>query len=201
MSILPAFATFYSFFIVLAVLSLGTIFSVAYIPRFLHTILSPLHLLLAELTQRLSRTAFTSYLRSTLDILNSEAELSFSNAYDPGWLRHPGIYHIFRTFRWFLRRLPAYIVHGALVCEIGFPRDQWVMYQYRGNDHLLHIGWHPLAFVRDVVRFALLPAWVAIAVGLVVYIVCVDTVCWFLITALEVLIEAVIVLPRVLCCF
>jgi hypothetical protein len=53
------------------------------------------------------------------------------------------------------------------------PRDQYILYLYRNNRYV-HIRYHPIWFIKDVIRGLLIPAWIALAAGIVCYLVLLD---------------------------
>lgn len=65
---------------------------------------------------------------------------------------------------------PPALVVDYLIPELQFPLHQYRLYRLRGNRFARAAGWrwHPLAFVRDVIRFLLLPVWAVLVVVLVV---------------------------------
>jgi hypothetical protein len=162
MSVLPASASFISFFIVLAILFLATIFVALYLVTFLSIalpiLLRPIRFLLSH-ARHLQRQGVPRFIQKYFDLLNStpSSDLSLWDL-DKPWRHWPLEYASF-VFRGFL----ANIVHYGLVKEIFFLRDLYVMLQYRG--HVVHLfEWRCVWLVRDVVRFVFLPVWVALIV-------------------------------------
>ena len=82
----------------------------------------------------------------------------------------PGsFYYLFLSIFW---EIPNKIAWCYLVPELRFPRDQWLLYVHRDNKFVRDAGWkwHPLAFIRDIVRALLLPCWGIIVIAIVVWL-------------------------------
>jgi hypothetical protein len=54
------------------------------------------------------------------------------------------------------------------------PIDQYIMFQYRNNPYFGNVSYHLLYFVKDIIRGILIPAWIAVAAGIVGYIAVLD---------------------------
>lgn len=179
MSVLPSSVTLYSFFIVFV----GLILVTAFIGMFLIPVLdmlkstgkrtkSHVELLLRYLKTLIPR----KYYRETLlNLLNPSTDLKFRNMNSSKKHRN-GLYNI---AQWFLRRLPARIVHDYLVPIVLLPDQLWRLWQIRGN-RFVKFSWSPLTFVRDVILIAFWPVALALLVVFVGYILFVDTVSWML---------------------
>ena len=178
MSVLPPSATLLSFFIVLVTLVLFTISTGLYLSITLATIVPPLSRLFRLIGRILSHSIPRAYLHDTFDLFDPSTTIHPNNLGSPRWFDdHKWLSRLYRLIRFVFRRLPAEIIHGALVPEILFPKDQWIMFQYRNNRYI-HYRWHPLAFIRDFFRLLLIPVWIMMIIGIIPYIVAVDLVFW-----------------------
>jgi hypothetical protein len=184
MSVLPSSATLWSFFVVLVIFLITTISMGFFLTGILATF-KPLQAPLVNTTRRLAKFLQTStFLREYIDLLNPYHK---KDVIDPIWYdpdSETAFYHsypfllplVFVMLYWVVRGLPKVLAH-KLVQELTFPYDQYVMLQYLGNN-ILGLMWHPLAFLRDIVRLAFLPVWAGLIVGLVALII-VEDVVWF----------------------
>jgi hypothetical protein len=177
MSVLPSSTTFYSFFLVLAGLVALTITTGAYLPSLRANALPALILFVQPSAHALS-SAFASvglsaYFRGIFYLLTGSHRRG-SPMIGREWNRRTEgcLMRCLMLVPLLVRGLPERLV-SLLVAEITFPRDQLVMAQYIGNRYV-NYQWHPLAFVRDAGRLLLLPVWVGIVAGLVVYIMVFD---------------------------
>jgi hypothetical protein len=53
------------------------------------------------------------------------------------------------------------------------PTNQYILYQH-GNNPYVDIYYHPFWFVKDVIREALILAWIGVAIAIVCYLVALD---------------------------
>ena len=78
-------------------------------------------------------------------------------------------YYLFLSIFW---EIPNKIAWCYLVPELRFPLDQWVLYVHRDNRFVRDARWkwHPLAFIRDIVRALILPCWGIIVLAILVWL-------------------------------
>jgi hypothetical protein len=189
MSVLPRSASFPSFFVVFAILLLFTIL----LGVNLKTIQANMHSLLqrSKSQQRFSEKLFawtkSSYVRRYLDLLNPYKEfkldpLPFNEIEwnsEHIWLSLLILLCQFMLFIILsipfilLRNLPVILLRKFLLPEIFMPKDQYNLFLYRNNRYMT-IRYHPVWFVKDVIRGFLIPAWIAVAAGIVCYLVIQD---------------------------
>ncbi|KAH8770654.1 hypothetical protein F5882DRAFT_507259 [Hyaloscypha sp. PMI_1271] len=148
MSVFPKSATFLSFFLVFA---------------FLFFCIMLLGMNLKTIPQR-SKTRTV--------IPNAAPVLAYMQSDE--FYRLPDVnFWVFRLGRWFISGLPIVILRNLVLPEICMPIDQYIMYQYRYNPYE-NVDYHPVWFIKDVIRALLIPAWIAVVVGIVGYLVVLD---------------------------
>jgi hypothetical protein len=59
------------------------------------------------------------------------------------------------------------------------------MHKYRYNPYA-NVNYHPAWFIKDVIRALLIPAWIAVAVGMVGYLVVLDILYGSLLVGMEI---------------
>ncbi|KAF2471941.1 uncharacterized protein BDR25DRAFT_16612 [Lindgomyces ingoldianus] len=86
--------------------------------------------------------------------------------------RFPKLDSFFYLIKWIFCEIPETIAFCYLVPELQFPMDQYNLYKSRGSEFMKRAGWkwHPLAFVRDVIRALLLPLWAIIVIVILVWL-------------------------------
>lgn len=177
MSVLPSSATFASCFIVFALLVFLTLLTSFY-PTILHQVKSiDLEALKGKLNGSLN-TANAIAPEKLMDPsrVTSPLQKEDSKATKSRWIRY--LLELRPRSESNPRNLFSAWVHGGilaivfdfLVPELQFPRHQYNLYKNRHNKFLIASGWrwHPLAFVRDIVRLLLLPVWAALAIALLI---------------------------------
>jgi hypothetical protein len=75
---------------------------------------------------------------------------------------------------WLVAELPVDILRRLVLQEICMPIDQYIMYQYRNNPYFADVTYRWFWVVRDVIRGTLIPAWVAVAIAIVGYLMVLD---------------------------
>ncbi|KAF2657830.1 hypothetical protein K491DRAFT_654142 [Lophiostoma macrostomum CBS 122681] len=186
MSVLPASATFPSFFIVLAVFLLITISIGLYLSTFLANVLPsitrPFYKLLSYSNQR-QRLCVPFLIQKYIDLLDPKPVFKFDFTKQRGspqrhnkrgwlnWLLHC----LLRGLDYPFRKGPADLVHYKLIRELFLFRDLYVMSQYLGN-RFAGIEWHWTYFAMHVVRAILLPVWLVMVVGIVAWLIVLDLV-------------------------
>jgi len=179
MSVLPESASFASFFIVFAILFLSTILLGVNLKTLLANILPLLrkpNLQLGPLVVKLSAWTESSYIQWYLNILNPYSELKFDrpSITEVKWSIDRKVLYIFYQFiRYIIRRLPVILLHSFLLREISMPKEQYILFLYRNNRYL-HIKYHPIWFIKDVIRGLLIPAWICLTAGIVCYLMLQD---------------------------
>ncbi|CAI6338730.1 unnamed protein product [Periconia digitata] len=102
-----------------------------------------------------------------------------SKGYIPGHLalhdfkdRFPKPKSFYYLIKWLVWEMPQEIAFCYLIPELRFPLDQYHLYRIRGNAVIQSAGWkwHPLAFVRDIIRALLLPLWAIIVVAIFIWL-------------------------------
>jgi hypothetical protein len=164
MSVFPKSATFLSFFIVFA---------------FLFSCTMLLGINLKTILQRFkTRTIIPNaspvlaYMQFYMDLLNPYNKPKKKRSDE--FYRLPDVnFWVSRLVRWFISGLPIVILRNLVLPEICMPIDQYIMYQYRHNPYA-NVNYHPVWFIKDVIRAFLIPAWIAVAVGIVAYLVVLD---------------------------
>ncbi|KAF2680728.1 hypothetical protein K458DRAFT_87165 [Lentithecium fluviatile CBS 122367] len=176
MSVLPSSTTLYSFFIVLIGLLILTTTAAIYHPVLRNDILPHLFSLLDHSRKALvsasGRAGISGYLNSYIHLIKGSRDTLGARAVSKAWDAAGCLSMCILILPILVRVVPEIII-SACVEEIKFPRDQYIMAQYIGNRYV-NYQWHPLAFVRDAIRLLLLPVWVALAAGLMPYIMAVD---------------------------
>lgn len=176
MSVLPSSTTLYSFFVVLVGLLLLTITAAIFHPVLRNDILPTLLSLLdhsrKSLVSASRRAGISGYLNSYVQLIKGSGKTMGMRAIDKAY-NTAGCLGMCILILPILVRVAPEVVVSMCVDEIKFPRDQYVMARYIGNRYV-NYQWHPLAFVRDAIRLVLLPVWVALAAGLVPYIMALD---------------------------
>jgi hypothetical protein len=76
-----------------------------------------------------------------------------------------------------IRILPALVLRHCAVPEIFYPKYQWFLFQYRHNRYM-NVKYYPILVVTDIIRFALIPAWIALAIGIVCHLILLDLLFW-----------------------
>jgi len=166
MGVLPKSATFLSFFIVFAVLLLLTML---------------LGVNLKRITQKLgSRTSaqgsspVSAYIKQYMEILNPYNK--------PQKISHTQFYRLpesesrpYLLARFFINGLPLVLLRSLVLPEICMPIDQYILYKHRNNPYV-DIYYHWAFFIKDVIRGMLIPAWIAVAIGIVAYLLLLDIV-------------------------
>lgn len=79
----------------------------------------------------------------------------------------------YRILRFLIFTLPVFILRQLVLPEICMPIDQYILYKHRNNPYV-HIYYHWVWFIKDVIRGVLIPAWICVAVGMVCYLVVLD---------------------------
>lgn len=69
--------------------------------------------------------------------------------------------------------LPVFILRQLVLPEICMPIDQYILYKHRNNPYV-HIYYHWVWFIKDVIRGVLIPAWICVAIGMVCYLMVLD---------------------------
>ena len=194
MSILPNSASFGSFFVVLAISFLLTILLGVNLP----TLLSKLFRLTHQWSPRdnlslwkhrflFKRPEWTriDYIQGYVDILNPTIDLdsSLSAPKDKWGLDVCESWIFLLSWRLF-RQLPILVLHYFLANEVNFPFYQWWLYQHR-HDPRMVIKYHWAFFIKDLIRFFLLPIWFVIGGATVFYLVIQDILGLFLIPLLR----------------
>lgn len=172
MSVLPTSASLLSFFIVLAIFLLTTVFIALYLVTFLSTVLPrltrPFRTLL-DYTQQLRRRRLPNFIQKYINLLNPAPQ--------PGskfnFTEHPRPTTCFTAPLYLLRRGPADLVHYGLIREVFFLRDLYRMWQYRDNIYL-NIEWSWTYLARDIVRAVFLPVWAALIAVIVAWLIVQD---------------------------
>ncbi|KAE9369271.1 hypothetical protein N431DRAFT_469196 [Stipitochalara longipes BDJ] len=164
MGVLPKSASFLSFFIVFAIL-------------FLLTMLLGINL--KKIAQKLKSRTFAPesspvsvYIKLYMDLLNpynKPEKISSAHFY-----RLPELdYWLYLLARWFINGLPIVLLRNLVLPEICMPIDQYIMYQHRNNPYV-DIKYHWVFFIKDVIRGILIPAWIAVAIGVLGYLLILD---------------------------
>jgi hypothetical protein len=175
MSVFPKTATFPSFFVVFAII-------------FLLTILLGLNL--KKMLQRLkpmktqgSTIADTPLLSKQLKELFKMLAMQLSPAilYIGWYLRLLNPYNdyeyrpeaesmILRALEHVILRIPILILRKCIMPEICMPIDQYILFRYRHNRYH-NIQYHPIYFVKDIIRGLLIPVWITVAAGIIACLV------------------------------
>jgi hypothetical protein len=164
MSVLPKSTSFLSFFIVFAVLFLCTVLLGLNLRKILQGFKAGTITTDAPLLGRI-----LNYIRDYVHLLNPyNKKFTYEKDHFPknDWELH-------QILRKLIFELPIFILRRLVLPEICMPIDQYILYQYRNNPHL-YIYYHPVWVVRDIIRGVLIPAWIGVAAGIVVYLVVLD---------------------------
>lgn len=166
MSVLPSSATFWSFFLVLLLLllltiTLGVLFGTIlqdFKTRAIHGLQS-LKLYIASYKKLVNPFDETYELRY---VLPDEED---------SWLIHPLL-----ALLALLTIIPVYFLRSVVMREIYMPSRQYFMFVHRENEYL-HVRYHPVKFLIDIIRGALIPAWIVVAIVIMGYLVSLDVLC------------------------
>lgn len=157
MSVIPASATFPSFFVVVAVFSLVTIALVTNLSKALATVRPILQ----------SPRVFVGAMHNLLDATQRYMKRHVDLFTPSKSLKRDG-----RTSHIVQNSLTA-LIHDYLIPEILLPRDLWKLFLYRHNSYI-SFWWSPVLVMAHVMRLLLIPAWVALVVVLVFCLVFLD---------------------------
>ncbi|EHK22977.1 uncharacterized protein TRIVIDRAFT_222235 [Trichoderma virens Gv29-8] len=185
-SVLPESASFASFLIFLAILLLFT--------TLLGLKLSTLSTLLATIAPVFRKSTLESswrdllpalppwmenYIKLYMSLLDRTSSRGFwdflgESSQPPttalGWEL---LYFLYQLILFAIRILPALLLRYCLVPEILYPRYQWFLFQYRHNRYMT-IKYHPILFIIDIIRFALIPVWIVLAACIICFFVLLD---------------------------
>lgn len=197
MSVLPHSASFASFFVVLAVFLLFTILFGANLPNFIAKT-SPFFQNPSLLFCRPKTAGIAGLWRGDMppwvkDYIESYIYLLDRFRGNSIWkllVGQPLKYPKARLLRWPLfafyatvllltRLIPAIILRHFAVPEILYPHFQWILFKYRHHYALEHkIKRYKILIFTDIVRFALVPAWIVLALVVLCNLVLQDLVVW-----------------------
>lgn len=85
-----------------------------------------------------------------------------------------------------VRIFPALVLRSRVVPEILYSKYQWDLFQYRHSQYV-NIKWNAVLFGLDILRFALVPAWIILATCIVGFLVLQDAFVWILKSLLKLL--------------
>ncbi|KAH8587293.1 hypothetical protein B0O99DRAFT_656496 [Bisporella sp. PMI_857] len=163
MSVLPKSATFPSFFVVFTGLFLSTILLGTNIWPLLAGIPPKFQNRSLGLLAQLFASWILHYIEEYTHMLNPYRDYTPNISYELRYLCIPIIF----------RGIPIFILRGFLLHKIYMPRDQYILYLYRDN-RFMHVKYHPVWFVKDVIRAIFIPAWLALATSIICYLVLLD---------------------------
>ncbi len=124
-----------------------------------------------------SQVGEISYIRWYIDMLNPSIELRTCVKYWPERERRRDLgqqsklrmdlsdffWGLSQPWRW-LRTIPIFLLRYCCAEEILYPRYQLWLVQRMGHKPLGYvIKWYPPLIITDIIRFCLVPAWVALA--------------------------------------
>lgn len=108
--------------------------------------------------------------RDVVDIVGGSLELPTAMIWWP-------LFFLYAFILFITRILPALVLRHCAVPEILYPRYQWFLFQYRHNRYI-HVKYYPILVVTDIIRFTLVPAWIALAIGIVCHLMLLDLLFW-----------------------
>lgn len=185
MSVLPESASFASFFILFAILLLFTIFLGLNLSALLAKI-GPLirkpKLPSIAIGERFDSFKLPSWIIflciKAHDFIEWILELAISYGvweYFGGLEEIPEaiwawpLFLVVQTILLIIVFLPVLVVRYCAIPEILYPKYQWYLFQYRGNPYL-RIKHYKVLIITDIVRFSLIPAWIALVVVITLYL-------------------------------